>query len=143
MSEQEPFTIKLPRVHGESAEDYYERCKDIAEYASRRCDQLSRPEPLTWNFDDTPRFRKEDENSYEMVTPGYEQPESEAVHADWYPIEDAPVGKMVLVYVPIKHHRLVLATKTKEGLWLREDHQPMSYPPTHWMPLPELPEEGL
>lgn len=58
---------------------------------------------------------------------------------NWQPIESAPVGKIVLVYVPIKHHRLVLATQTEYGVFLAEDHQPMSYPPTHWMSLPKPP----
>src|SRR5258708_7133450 len=57
----------------------------------------------------------------------------------WQPIDAAPINKRVLVFVPIEHHRLVIATKTDAGLWLREDHQPMSYPPSHWMPLPDPP----
>jgi hypothetical protein len=60
---------------------------------------------------------------------------------NWQTIETAPTWKAILVFVPIKHHRLVIATKTDYGLWLKEDHQPMSYPPTHWMNLPTVPED--
>lgn len=60
----------------------------------------------------------------------------------WQSIETAPINKMVLVFVPIKHHRLVLATKMEYGLWLNESHQPMPFPPSHWMYLPEPPAEG-
>jgi hypothetical protein len=64
---------------------------------------------------------------------------SEDRETTWQPIEIAPAGKMVLVFVPIQHHRLVLATKTEYGLWLKEDHQPMPFPPEYWMPLPRPP----
>lgn len=60
----------------------------------------------------------------------------------WHTIDTAPVNKRVLVFVPIKHHRLVIAIKTEYGLWLREDYQPMSYPPTHWMHLPDPPPDA-
>ena len=62
---------------------------------------------------------------------------------NWQTIETAPVNKRVLVFVPIKNHRLVIALKTEYGLWLREDMQPMSYPPTHWMHLPTPPSEAF
>lgn len=64
---------------------------------------------------------------------------SEGGDTNWQPIETAPVNERVLVFVPIKHHRLVIAMKTEYGVWLREDLQPMSYPPTHWTWLPTPP----
>jgi hypothetical protein len=52
-------------------------------------------------------------------------------------MDGAPEGKRVLVCVaPIPELRLFIAMKTKLGLWLAENMQPMEYPPTHWMPLP-------
>jgi hypothetical protein len=63
-----------------------------------------------------------------------------AQESDWQPIETAPTNTRLLVFVPIKHHRLVLAMKTEYGLWLKEDLQPMSFPPSHWMLLPRPPQ---
>jgi Protein of unknown function (DUF551) len=57
-------------------------------------------------------------------------------------VQYAPVMERILVYVPIKHHRLVLAVLTREGEWLDENLEPMSFPPSHWMPLPSPPEEN-
>ena len=55
-------------------------------------------------------------------------------------LDNAPEGKRVLVCVaPIPEHRLVIAMRTKLGLWLAEQLQPMEFPPTHWMPLPSKP----
>jgi hypothetical protein len=66
----------------------------------------------------------------------------EALKGRWQPIETAPKSKRVLVFVPIKNHRLVIGWQTMDiGLWLDEKMEPMSYPPTHWMPLPERPHE--
>lgn len=59
----------------------------------------------------------------------------------WQPIETAPTDIRVLVFVPIKHHRLVIALQTEWGLWLNEAYTPMPYPPSHWMPLPEPPQQ--
>jgi hypothetical protein len=71
--------------------------------------------------------------------------DEEAMNEDgdtnWQPIETAPVNERVLVFVPITHHRLVIALQTEYGVWLREDLQPMSYPPTRWMNLPTPPKD--
>ncbi len=64
---------------------------------------------------------------------------SEDGDTNWQPIETAPFNEAVLVFVPIRHHRLVIATKTDYGLWLKEDRQPMSYSPSHWTYLPTPP----
>jgi hypothetical protein len=64
--------------------------------------------------------------------------------SEWQPIETAPVNKRVLVHVPIKKHRLVIGTQVSLGdkfLWLDEAMQPMVYPPTAWMSLPDPPVE--
>lgn len=58
----------------------------------------------------------------------------------WQPIETAPVGKRIIVCVPIVNHRLVLAMKNDFGLWLDERMQPMWLPPMWWMPEPNKPE---
>jgi hypothetical protein len=65
---EEPFTIKLYRMDSESVEDYVKRCQRVADCALA---QGAKSEPTVWNFDDTSKFRKVGENSYEMVTPGY------------------------------------------------------------------------
>jgi hypothetical protein len=58
----------------------------------------------------------------------------------WQPIEMAPTDKRVLVCVAeIPKHRRVIALKSKQGLWLDEQLQPMAYPPSHWQPLPAPP----
>jgi len=54
----------------------------------------------------------------------------------WQPIETAPVGKRILVKVPIDNHRLVIGLLTKEGIWLGEMMQPMAFVPPHWQALP-------
>jgi hypothetical protein len=60
----------------------------------------------------------------------------------WQPIETAPTGRRVLVCVAeIPQHRMVIALKSKQDLWLDEYLQPMTYPPSHWMPLPAPPED--
>jgi hypothetical protein len=62
---------------------------------------------------------------------------------EWQSIDTAPKGRRVLVCVaPIRNHRLVIGWKTVDlGLWLDERMEPMHYPPTHWMELPERPKE--
>lgn len=66
----------------------------------------------------------------------------------WQPIETAPTGKRVLVCVAsIQKHRCVIALKvgfgrTGDELWLAENMQPMTFHPSHWMPLPPPPTEG-
>lgn len=56
-------------------------------------------------------------------------------------LDNVPEGKRVLVCVaPIPQHRLVIAARTRLNFWLDEGMQPMAYPPTHWMPLPEKPK---
>jgi hypothetical protein len=61
----------------------------------------------------------------------------------WQSIETAPFSERVLVFVPIKHHRLVIAMKiAHSGTWLQEDYQPMPFPPSHWMPLPAPPVDA-
>ena len=59
--------------------------------------------------------------------------------AAWQPIETAPISKRFLAYVPIDNIRLFIAMKTREGLLLDEQMQPMHFPATHWMPLPTPP----
>jgi len=65
-----------------------------------------------------------------------------AERAAWQPIETAEIGGKyrVLVSVPIKRHRLVLAILSRDGIWLDEQLKPMTYPPTHWRPRPAPPE---
>lgn len=55
----------------------------------------------------------------------------------WLPIDTAPrEGQWFLAFVPIKHHRLVMAMCGKEGILLNENLQPMAFPATEWHPLP-------
>lgn len=83
---------------------------------------------------------------FELVLPtateeGKKKAMSEDGDTNWQQIETAPVNERVLVFVPIKHHRLVIAMKTEYGVWLSEDLKPMSYPPTRWMNLPTPPKD--
>jgi len=57
----------------------------------------------------------------------------------WQPIDTAPKTGRFLVYVPIDKHRLVIAMRGTGGIFLDERAQPMPWPPSHWMPLPEAP----
>lgn len=61
---------------------------------------------------------------------------------EWQPIETMPFLMRVLVYVPIKNHRMVIAYKQREGLILDEHMAPMAYPPSHWRHLPSTPTKG-
>lgn len=57
----------------------------------------------------------------------------------WGAIDTAPLGKRFIACVPIEKHRLVIATKTIDGLILAENSMPMPYPPLWWHELPKRP----
>ena len=56
--------------------------------------------------------------------------------SEWQPIETAPKdGKLILLWVPGKEYGLM----KWEGIW--DDRLHGCRGPTHWMPLPEPPDE--
>ena len=60
---------------------------------------------------------------------------------EWQPIESAPSGPDVLVWAS----HVIIATKDSHGEWTRENEgADLGYStvrPTHWMPLPEPPND--
>ena len=55
---------------------------------------------------------------------------------EWHPIETAPKGKKVLVYV------LLLQTVEKEQGSIFLESYPFGRTATHWQPLPDPPKEN-
>jgi len=63
----------------------------------------------------------------------------------WQPEETAPIDQYVLTYD--KNGEIDVADKWEDGSWyLKADYTGLAgkgWKPTHWMPLPEPPKEGL
>jgi len=60
--------------------------------------------------------------------------------SEWKTIQSAPRdGARFLAYVPVPNHRMVIAMMGDLGIILAENYLPMTYPPTHWQPLPPPP----
>ena len=77
---------------------------------------------------------------YDTILKTWNAANSEAPKG-WQPMETAPKdGTRFLACVPIKNHRLVIASYNDFGILLDEKAQPMYYAPSWWAPLPERPE---
>lgn len=67
--------------------------------------------------------------------------------SDWQPIETAPQGRRVLVFMPPLPYdddagEVVVATQSKScaGWWSDDEGDDLRVNPTHWQPLPTPPE---
>jgi hypothetical protein len=65
---------------------------------------------------------------------------------EWQPIETAPKGRRVLVFMPPLPHdddpgMVVVAMQSKSftGWWWDDENDDLRVNPTHWQPLPDRP----
>ncbi len=58
--------------------------------------------------------------------------------SEWQPIETAPIGQEVLVYVPRRLGALYAGARLTGTQWWSRNLGDLK--PTHWMPLPEPPK---
>lgn len=61
-----------------------------------------------------------------------------ALSHEWRPIETAPKGDRVLLKSGL-NDRILIGFNVGDG-WIESGSRHMSYPPTHWMPLPTPPQ---
>lgn len=60
--------------------------------------------------------------------------------SEWQPIETVPKNHFPVLTWSMKVGRVVAFRDVCWDWWPCPASYPLSHPPTHWMPLPELPE---